>query len=756
MNATIKNIKLILASCAIFCSCSDNVLEQHILSSSSIKEITFSTKPFLSGNDSRTTFDIENDNVREYWNSTDTIGVFPLNGAQSYFPMINGDDLTSATFTGGGWALLQSTKYAAYFPFNFENRYVNLIGISYIGQSQTKNASTDHLGKYDYMAASLTIPQNDNTVSFEMEHLGSLLSLEVQVPKGSYKSIKLIADSAFAIKSTLDLSKSTPIVSHSVLEDSVILDLNEVVIEKDGGLLNAYMFIPPTNFSSEKLILKTTNTSGVELLYNLSPKKFEKSKYYNLKASSYAISEESVKWSLDNLKDTLQIALKNMVTQESGIQGYGGEPGFMIVRDIMADDVTWQTNTWYKAAHLGWQCNLNGGNNYNAKYWEYYYNRIREANRLLEYLKDIEPFVTDGTEDSFNQIKGESLCIRAWAHFNLVQLYAKRYISGIVNSQDGVPYRESSADCELARHSVEETYAKINADLDKACELLDGIEVEDINHYSDEVAWGLKARVALTMQDYNKASSSAEKAIKLKEANGGALMQNEQLYHGFSNISWETNEGMHADLREDHETVFFYSFNAYMSWNFTSTAVRQGVKCINADTYDTMSKTDLRRAWWDPTGTMDVPLSTFVKNEYQNRKFTARETYNPVGDVSFMRLAEMYLIQAEALVRSGQDAKAQEVFTKFQITRDPSYVSKGNKGDDLAEEIMNSRRIELWGEGFRFPDLKRLHLPIKRGRNFDITFCTFLEKDADAKGWVWEIPNIELEKNLLCRPNHHQ
>ena len=93
-------------------------------------------------------------------------------------------------------------------------------------------------------------------------------------------------------------------------------------------------------------------------------------------------------------------------------------------------------------------------------------------------------------------------------------------------------------------------------------------------------------------------------------------------------------------------------------------------------------------------------------------------------------------------------------FTKFQITRDPSYVSKGNIGDALAEEIMNSRRVELWGEGFRFYDLKRLHMSIKRGSNFDIAFCTFLEKDKDAQGWVWEIPKIETDFNSLCTKNY--
>lgn len=53
-----------------------------------------------------------------------------------------------------------------------------------------------------------------------------------------------------------------------------------------------------------------------------------------------------------------------------------------------------------------------------------------------------------------------------------------------------------------------------------------------------------------------------------------------------------------------------------------------------------------------------------------------------------------------------------------------------------------------------FHDLKRLHLSIKRGSNFDIAFCTFLEKDKDAQGWVWEIPKIETDFNSLCTKNY--
>ena len=464
---------------------------------------------------------------------------------------------------------------------------------------------------------------------------------------------------------------------------------------------------------------------------------------------SNKVSEGSINASLENLYIALNGIHKEMVSQETGYQCLGGEPGFMFCRDMEADDITWITNTWCKAAYLGWSCNMNESSGYNIKYWTIYYQWILNANKIIAGVEEAP--MTDAA--LYNQVKGEALCIRAWAHFNLVQLYAKRYAAGGNNTQDGIPYRLTAVTEEQARNSVEEVYQLINADLDEACKLLVGIN-PGYHHYSEMVAWGLKARVAMAKQDYTNAATYAAKAIQLAEANGGALMQGDQLMCGFSDICSDTKEAMYAARTPDDKTVYFYSFYAYMSWNFNATAIRQGVKCINADTYDTMSETDLRRAWFDPTGEMEVPAKTYVKQPYQNRKFTARSSADAVGDVAFMRLAEMYLTEAEALARAVQTAQAQEVFTKFQVTRDPSYVSKGNAGDALAEEIMNSRRVELWGEGFRFYDLKRLNLPIHRGRNFVQTFCTFIDKEAGADGWVWEIPKNETDFNKLCTKNY--
>lgn len=472
-------------------------------------------------------------------------------------------------------------------------------------------------------------------------------------------------------------------------------------------------------------------------------------------APTNAVGSTTVSSSLDNLYLLLNGIHRKMVSQDSGYQCMGGEPGIMFCTDAEGDDMTWQTNPWMKAAYLGWQCNMNESSGYNYQIWNLYYGWISNANEILKALEGYQPS-SDSDQALYNQIKGECLCIRGWAHFKLVQLYADRYDSNSSNAQDGIPYRTTETGSELARSSVAEVYSNITADLTEATTLLEGVKVSDVdyNHYTEMTAWGLRARVALAMQDYTNAATYAEKAISLCEADGGELMNSSNINCGFADITSDTKEAMYAAMTQDDQTVYFYSFYAYMSWNFGSSAVRQGVKAINAETYDTMSETDLRRDWFDPTGKADVPTSSYNKIAYQNRKFTARSTANAVGDVAFMRLAEMYLTEAEALARAGQNSKAQEVFTKFQITRDPSYTSNGNTGDALAEEIMNSRRVELWGEGFRFFDLKRLHQSIKRGSNFKIAFCTFLEKDADAQGWTWEIPKKETDYNSLCTKNY--
>ena len=81
--------------------------------------------------------------------------------------------------------------------------------------------------------------------------------------------------------------------------------------------------------------------------------------------------------------------------------------------------------------------------------------------------------------------------------------------------------------------------------------------------------------------------------------------------------------------------------------------------------------------------------------------------------------------------------------------RDPEYTPSGNTGDALIEEIMIQRRIELWGEGFRFYDLKRLNLPLDRtgANHVESVINGKFTEPAGSNAWTWQIPIDELNAN---------
>jgi hypothetical protein len=125
-----------------------------------------------------------------------------------------------------------------------------------------------------------------------------------------------------------------------------------------------------------------------------------------------------------------------------------------------------------------------------------------------------------------------------------------------------------------------------------------------------------------------------------------------------------------------------------------------------------------------------------------------------VGDVVYMRVAEMYLIEAEAQARLGNFAQAQTILFNLVSTRNPNYVKSTSTGDTLITEILTQRRIELWGEGFRFFDLKRTNSSLDRtGANHNTTIAVTMNVPAGDNRWEWLIPQDEINANPLVVQN---
>ncbi len=450
----------------------------------------------------------------------------------------------------------------------------------------------------------------------------------------------------------------------------------------------------------------------------------------------------------DNAWAALNGIHRMMFSQIYGVQAQGGQSGNMLYMDIMGEDVVFpnSSSTWLLNEHK-WITHRNPNSGIVFYNYAFYYALIGNANMIIANIDNAE-----GPEDDKQVIKAEALTYRAWAYFQAVQLFGERYVAGAPNQGDGIPLVTEPTTEMTPRSTVAEVYAQINTDLEAAISLFDNYSRLNKSHFDTRIAKGIKARVALTQQDYATAATFAAQARE-----GFTLMSNEDYLGGFNNYSnpeWMWSSRIVAD-----QTNYFYSFFAYMSSNYSSTVIRACPKLMFSVLYDQISETDVRKQLWDPTGTNEadfpLPLPTFTRYKYHPKKFRVADESLSIGDVPYMRAAEMYLIEAEAKARLGQDADAAEALYTLAVSRDPEYTLSANAGQALIDEIMIQRRVELWGEGFRFYDLKRTNSPLDRdGGNHNATLSNVMTIPAGDIRWQFMIPQTEINNtNELVKQN---
>lgn len=435
-----------------------------------------------------------------------------------------------------------------------------------------------------------------------------------------------------------------------------------------------------------------------------------------------------------------------------GDQNQPGQGGVMLNMDFMGEDLHQATITWYTSAGSGtggWVSQKNDASGWVAYPFRMYYRCIGNVNGLIENID-----AATGSDADKKRLKAEGLTMRAWSYFNLVQIYGKRYVAGATNSQPGVSMPLSAKDARLPRSTVEEVYAQINKDLDEAMTLFAaGSAVPNKSHLSLNAARAIKARVALTQQNWAVAATMAKLVV---DATGFSLMSNAQYQEGFNNIA--NPEWIWGAFIQDDQGDTFGSYHAQISWDGNTSYIRSRPKRINRALYDMITSTDVRKKMWEPSPNatnFPLPASTYAREPYMSRKFKTR-ALPTIGDVPYIRLAEMYLILAEANARiTGKEIEARTALFTLAKNRDPNYILSTNIGQALIDEILMQRRVELWGEGFRFYDLKRLDLPLDRTvvpNYVSAAVGGVMQVPAGDDRWQFAIPISELQAN----PNSSQ
>ena len=445
------------------------------------------------------------------------------------------------------------------------------------------------------------------------------------------------------------------------------------------------------------------------------------------------IAESGGEALLKIVKSTMAGAYQQMIEYQSNHDVFG-EMSVGLAGDMMTEDIVMDYSTWF---FFDYQIdNRNADYRRPNRMWSYCYTTIAACN---EVIGTIPP---DMRNPEFRGLRGEALALRAYMFHSLIQRFQQTY-AGNENKPGIVLPLVTNDDREpvLGRASVREVYDKILVDYDSAVSFLkDAPKRTGKTSIDHQVAAGLFARALMTVQDWERAAKYAAIA-----KSGYALMTGtEAADDGFNNIN--NKEWMWgADITGETTTMFASFFSHVCSYDEGYGESVYAPKMIDARLYDQMNGTDSRRAWFKaPKTPVDKDSKVTEENApvYCNFKFKKVDGW--LADYVFMRAAEMYLIEAEALAQQGKTADAYTVLKELMDNRDPSWATNRTIAD--VEDVFLQKRLELWGEGRIFYDYLRL----KKGVYRDYEDSNHIEKlMLNAGNWrfIYQIPQTEIDNN---------
>lgn len=420
-----------------------------------------------------------------------------------------------------------------------------------------------------------------------------------------------------------------------------------------------------------------------------------------------------------------------------------GYMGSLHATDMMGQDICMGSAHWFSNDYL-MDNNLEAYRRTSC-HWTNYYTMIAKANEILSlYPEGGETAVQKG-------LIGQAQAMRGLAYMHLIQLYQFPTDSnGNINaSAPGVPLMYVAADGktdeEIAaakgRNTVGDVLAQVEKDLLNAVENLKaGYERPNKNYIDASVANGFLARYYLLTSQWEKAASTANKARQgypIMEANASGL------YDGFVNL--DNGEWMWGFAHTTETQTTYASFFSMIS-NLAPGYAGLGYapRLIDAKLYSQIPDTDARKKWFvGPEGDSTQPTAG-ARRPYANIKFGHKSDWT--DNYMYMRAAEMVLIEAEAYAHLNQGAKAAEVLKVLMEKRQPDW----NEASVTVEDVYLQRRIELWGEGFSFYDLKRLNKGIDRtyaGNNHLDGYK--IKVPAGDTRWIYQLPLKEIQENDL-------
>jgi len=379
---------------------------------------------------------------------------------------------------------------------------------------------------------------------------------------------------------------------------------------------------------------------------------------------------------------------------------YGGQ--LQLMADLLGSgEITSWSGTFSQPREVKNKTML-ADNTFVRNFWNNAYEVINQTNLVINNVGIIE-----SDADKKNRVEGEAKFLRALNYFDLVRHFS--------SGTKGVPVRtegilDYSGDLSIARNSVSDVYSLIISDLESAISLLPAENDFFADKYAAEA---LLARVQLQQGNFAAARDAANSVIM----NSGHSLTS-SFAAAFNND---------ADSSED---IFAFQVTSQTGTNQLITFYAdegnggRGGDVTITDAYVSLFDSgDERGLFFYSSGQSGERLTSKYTNEFAN--------------IALIRLAEMYLIRAEANLEAGTttgDTPLNDVNAVRARAGAPALSSV------TVADVLNERVLELAFEGFSIHDVVRTQGSVD-GFSYD------------APELVMPIPQAEMDTNAQMEQN---
>ena len=291
----------------------------------------------------------------------------------------------------------------------------------------------------------------------------------------------------------------------------------------------------------------------------------------------------------------------------------------------------------------------------------------------------------------WNALEGAALFLRAFAFYNIAQVFAPAYDTSLLNVPLGIPLRlHADINTPSTRSTIGQTYQQIIQDLDSAELFLPSGEP---NAYRNRpirlAAQAMLARVYLSMRSYSQARAYADSALLAYSA----LIDYNTL---------DTTMGEPISLL-NAETLYQASF---LSGAVGSTPY---LLALAGGFYpSTRIDTGLMQSY-DPNDLRRVIYYNYKPPDLSDLKGSYANSFVPFGGLA---TDELYLIRAEGAARAKDAISAMAdidtlLSKRWRTGTFPGYIV--GSWQEALDTVLLERRKELAFRGLRWTDLRRLN-----------------------------------------------